>query len=400
MAEQRKDSVEALASQVAASALAATTQQETISSKVLSAATAKDDDADDASEQHQFNWRFHCKYFSMFLHVLPQRMQTYDSNRTMIVYFGLAGLDLLGQTGLLSDNAKQNTADWIYSMQIPPDSEGSEDNTHALGFSGGCRLPSAFNPTCEAEAWIPGESSHITMTFCALCSLAILRAPLDRVNRSGIVRALAACQTENGTFQSVATGGESDMRFLYCACCISTMLNDWSGVDKDRAVDFIVNSLTYEGAFAQNPYQEAHGGSTFCAVAALSLMGRLDALSSDQREELVAWLLRRQHTGFNGRPHKLVDTCYSFWIGGALRILGVSDLVDLGKLRGYLTTTEQSSGGFSKHSDGHADPVHSYLGLAGLALMNEPGTQPINPELNMSQDSVDYICKYFADQKS
>ena len=26
-------------------------------------------------------------------------------------------------------------------------------------------------------------------------------------------------------------------------------------------------------------------------------------------------------TGFNGRPNKPVDTCYSFWVGAALAIL-------------------------------------------------------------------------------
>ena len=33
------------------------------------------------------------------------------------------------------------------------------------------------------------------------------------------------------------------MRFVYCACCVSYMLNDWSAVDKDRAVDYIKNSI-------------------------------------------------------------------------------------------------------------------------------------------------------------
>ena len=33
------------------------------------------------------------------------------------------------------------------------------------------------------------------------------------------------------------------MRFVYCACCISYVLDNWSGVDIDKAVVFIKNSM-------------------------------------------------------------------------------------------------------------------------------------------------------------
>ena len=42
---------------------------------------------------------------------------------------------------------------------------------------------------------------------------------------------------------SVLEGSEYDMRFVYCACCICHMLNDWSGIDVDKAVSYIVQSL-------------------------------------------------------------------------------------------------------------------------------------------------------------
>jgi hypothetical protein len=41
------------------------------------------------------------------------------------------------------------------------------------------------------------------------------------------------------SFQPMAYGCESDVRFIYCACCISYMLNDWSGIDQDKAVEYI-----------------------------------------------------------------------------------------------------------------------------------------------------------------
>ena len=44
------------------------------------------------------------------------------------------------------------------------------------------------------------------------------------------------------SFQPTADGSENDMRFIYCACCISYILNDWSGVDIPRVVQYIKKS--------------------------------------------------------------------------------------------------------------------------------------------------------------
>uniref|UniRef100_A0A7S1DBW7 Prenyltransferase alpha-alpha toroid domain-containing protein n=1 Tax=Cyclophora tenuis TaxID=216820 RepID=A0A7S1DBW7_CYCTE len=76
-----------------------------------------------------------------------------------------------------------------------------------------------------------------------------------------------------------------------------------------------------EGGFGGEPWSEAHGGYTFCAVAALQLMNQLEAVDIPA---LRGWLVRRQMSyegGFQGRSNKLVDGCYSFWQGGALAIL-------------------------------------------------------------------------------
>lgn len=71
---------------------------------------------------------------------------------------------------------------------------------------------------------------------------------------------------------------------------------------------------------------ESHGGTTFCAIAALELSGQLDILSPDVRANIVRWLMFRQQDGFQGRPNKPVDTCYSFWIGATLKILNAFEL--------------------------------------------------------------------------
>ena len=53
----------------------------------------------------------------------------------------------------------------------------------------------------------------------------------------------------------VKSGGENDMRFIYCACCISYILDDWQGINVEKATEYIRNSLVrcfiflqYDGA--------------------------------------------------------------------------------------------------------------------------------------------------------
>ena len=68
-------------------------------------------------------------------------------------------------------------------------------------------------------------------------------------------------------------------------------------------------------------YDNTLGGSSYCALAALVLMGRLEtAFSPDQLEKIKRWCIFRQKSGFHGRPNKPVDTCYSFWVGASLKV--------------------------------------------------------------------------------
>jgi prenyltransferase beta subunit len=77
------------------------------------------------------------------------------------------------------------------------------------------------------------------------------------------------------------------------------------------------------------------GGTTYCSVAALSLMDEADLARRtfsaqpghsllDAQKDTVRWLAHRQVGGFQGRPGKLEDVCYSFWCGGALSVSSLS----------------------------------------------------------------------------
>jgi geranylgeranyl transferase type-1 subunit beta len=120
------------------------------------------------------------------------------------------------------------------------------------------------------------SAPHLIMTYCALLSLAILRDDFAQLDRAGLVQFVRACQAEDGGYvddsvspappspvsiprsplggtrarERALTGTgirftttpgtrDSDLRMCYCAFVVCSLLNDWSGMDVDRAVAYI-----------------------------------------------------------------------------------------------------------------------------------------------------------------
>lgn len=121
-------------------------------------------------------------------------------------------------------------------------------------------------------------------------------------------------------------------------------------------------------------FQEGHGGSTFCGVAALVLMKKLDeVIDADWRKDLVRWCVHRQIGGMQGRPNKVEDTCYSYWIGGTLRLLGNDTfaLLDHNALRSFVFTCQSPMGGFRKSLTAFPDMLHSFYSLSYVNLSGD-----------------------------
>ena len=69
------------------------------------------------------------------------------------------------------------------------------------------------------------------------------------------------------------------------------------------------------------------------------------------RDKIIRWCLHRQVSGFQGRINKPPDTCYAFWIGASLQLLGGLRFVDAQLLRRFLAMTASKYGGFGKEPD-------------------------------------------------
>ena len=122
------------------------------------------------------------------------------------------------------------------------------------------------------------------------------------------------------------------------------------------------NWRCYDGAFGLCTACKGHGGSTFCAIASLTLMGKLDDVLDNNyidnnnliswRKSLLHWCINRQchadnaskddynylspSAGMQGRPNKDEDTCYSYWIGGTLELLNGAKFIDTVRLKNYI----------------------------------------------------------------
>lgn len=321
----------------------------------------------------------HAKYFQRLLQIMPSGFAEFDSLRLLMAFFAISGLDILNCLNELSEETKLNAIDWIYTLQVS--GAGSRS-----GFQGSSTIPK------EAPKY---QCGHLAMTYTGLATLLILGDDLSRVDKKSIIEGMKACQNPDGSFTAMIVGCESDMRFSYCACCISAILNDWSGIDKSKAIDYIVKSISYDGGIGQGPGLESHAGSTFCAVASLYLMNELhNTLSKEQLNKLRTWCLMRQDGGFQGRPGKPSDTCYSFWVGATLQLLNVGQLCDHEENRMFLFKTQDTLvGGFAKFDNCRPDPLHTYFGLCGLSLLGEDGLCTMHAALNISDRAYKHLLK-------
>ena len=230
----------------------------------------------------------HAKFFQRTLAVLPSSLSSFDTQRVTIAYFAISGLDLLDRLDLVEEQ-KTSMVSWLYSCLISP-TPGQEHNLgqevlSKCGFRGSPALKLSSNPLPSH----PYDHGHIAMTYTALASLLVLGDDLSRLDRSAVIAGVRALQLPDGSYKAALEGGENDMRFLYCAAAICSMLGDWGGMDTEAAVSYVVSSIGYEGGIGQGPGLEAHGGSTYCGVAALALMGRLEDLGDDRLGLQVDW---------------------------------------------------------------------------------------------------------------
>jgi len=117
--------------------------------------------------------------------------------------------------------------------------------------------------------------------------------------------------------------GEIDTRFSYCAVSALSLLGRLEALDIDRTVSWISRCQNHDGGFGMVEGAESHaayGKLTFLRAIYLQLipstvwtcvgaLAILSRLDTIKQDTLGWWLCERQLPvgGFNGRPEKLED---------------------------------------------------------------------------------------------
>ncbi|KAG0575744.1 hypothetical protein KC19_5G027400 [Ceratodon purpureus] len=348
-----------------------------------------------------FTHQTHVQYFrDVLLQQLPGVFESSDPNRVTLAYFAVSALDLLNA---LDQVPVADVIDWVYSLQVLPlavdDPRSAAVNSEPVfGFRGSSSIGIRF---CSSGSQpILYDGGHLASTYSALSILRILGDDLSCIEHEALLNTVRGLQQPDGSFCPVQLGGERDLRFTYCAAAICSMLDDWSGMDVEKSVAYILGCQSYDDGFGMNPGLETHGAGTYLALASLKLMGRLDSkpphdvgpvAATLDRPGLVGWCVRRQTEsgGFQGRLNKPADTCYAFWVGSSLKMLGTYNLCNTVELRSFLLTCQSGWGGFSKIPNRYPDPLHSYYGICAFSLLEEPGLQPLCCELGFSMRASD-----------
>ncbi|KAI9339224.1 protein geranylgeranyltransferase type II [Zopfochytrium polystomum] len=283
------------------------------------------------------------------------------------VYWGLTALQLLGAPTALD---RDSVITYVLSCQ------------HANGAFGGH----------------VGHDPHLLYTLSAVQILATLNG-LDRIDRDQVAAYVGSLQRPDGSF-SGDEWGEVDTRFSYCALSCLSLLNrlfpfaptaspvttiatTTSHINLEAAVSFIAACKNFDGGFGSVPGAESHAGQIFCCVGALAIACRLDLVDADR---LAWWLAERQlkNGGLNGRPEKLEDVCYSWWVLSCLAILGRIHWIDSDKLVSFILSAQDTDGGGIADRPGDmADVFHTLFGIAGLSLLGYPGLGEVDPRYCM-----------------
>jgi len=250
-----------------------------------------------------------------FLHYslsqLPGAYTSLDTNRLTLMHFLVNSLDVIQDDRLFNplkgEEIRTRVKTWICNCCIRPSAEEA-------GFIGGTFMGLPFNsePVPVAVSPKPAGSIHIAMTYCGLLTLLALNHDLATLPYMEILNGLSNLQNTTGplagSFKSHHEGSESDMRFLYCAVCIDRILwklhshsLPYTGskyIRPSLILQFITNSVTYDGGISLSPGLESHGGSYFTGLAALSLMDRVgDVFDGAGVQDAIKWGVNRQIMG-------------------------------------------------------------------------------------------------------
>ncbi|XP_029590210.1 protein farnesyltransferase subunit beta isoform X1 [Salmo trutta] len=313
----------------------------------------------------------HYQYLKKGLRHLSDAYECLDASRPWLCYWILHSLELLEEpvpTAIASDVCK-----FLARCQSPTG-----------GFAGG-----------------PCQAAHLAPTYAAVNALCIIgtQEAYNIIDREKLLSFLLSVKQPDGSFV-MHIGGEVDVRSTYCAASVASLTNIMTPTLFQDTPTWIVSCQNWEGGLGGVPGLEAHGGYTFCGMAAMVILGKEHMLDL---KSLLRWVASRQmrfEGGFQGRCNKLVDGCYSFWQAGLLPLLhralfkGGDSTLSLQKwmfeqqaLQEYiLLCCQNPAGGLLDKPGKSRDFYHTCYCLSGLSVAQHFGNMDLHHELIVGRE--------------
>lgn len=325
----------------------------------------------------------HVHWLRRGIESIPTNMAGLDASRPWFVFWISHSLEMLGEYD--ESEFSHRAASFLKHCQSPTG-----------GFGGG-----------------PMQLSHLAPTYAAVSGLLVAGSEdaYSAPDRENTYKFLMRMKAPGGGFM-MHEQGETDMRGTYCAMAVASMLHILTDELMEGVPEYVARCQTFEGGIAGETGLEAHGGYSYCGLAALCIIGKADAIDL---HAFLNWAVHRQMTmegGFAGRTNKLVDSCYSFWQGAvfplmheAFRQAGMEGVAlpddhlwfKPSPLQVYILLACQHPGGGMRDKPGKsADYYHSCYALSGYAAVQHgvgtAATKHIagNPENELGQIDVFY----------
>jgi protein farnesyltransferase subunit beta len=332
----------------------------------------------------------HVAYLKKQMGDMPSAYAVMDASRPWLVYWSLQGISALGHDVseyrdryVLLPLVPQTHKHFIYHRFILI--LYSVIHTFAL----------AQHPT-GGHGGGYGQLPHLAATYAATLSLVMVGgAPAyESINRKAMWQYLGRMKQADGGF-TMAAGGEEDIRGAYCALVILSLLHiplelppdaparaHGLTTFTDKLGEWVSRCQAFDGGMSAAPGNEAHGAYAFCGLGCLSIIGPPKETLNRYLDmpALIHWLSARQCSpegGYNGRTNKLVDGCYSHWVGGCWALVEAATTPSLtpqstiwnrSALARYILSAAQArKGGLIDKPGKRPDAYHSCYNLAGLS---------------------------------
>ena len=261
--------------------------------------------SDDQVSNAAFNRRKTIQYLLNGIETLSTNYLSQDCSRPWICYWILNSLNLLNALNFINNNLTSNIISFLNKCQ-----------NKSGGYAGG-----------------PGQYSHILTSYAAIMALLTIgnEEAYKSIDRQSFYKFLMRQKMNDGSY-SCHDDGEIDIRAIYCGLSCAAILNILDDKLVNNTLKWIEKCQTYQGGFSQEPYDEAHGGYAYCGVASLVIIRAFlekkykNIKYNINIDNLIRWQVYKQMSysgGFQGRTNKLVDACYSYWVGAVFPMINI-----------------------------------------------------------------------------